>query len=359
VQTKGNTELVVRVVVCDLRLMSALNGIDEFDLGQLIGRGGFAQVYRSIHRPTNTQYAVKIIRKYCNDESVSHVSGGDSESLKVAAEQRQAQHWQRVENEIQIHLQLHHPNIVECFQYFEDSQHIYLILEYCEGENLFRYWKRRGRLGEAEAVRVTAQLLRGLDYLHSRGVIHRDLKLSNILLVPTDNANEDIHDISNTNEHQRQQQQQDEKISQLTETVCSSSSNNNNNSGAQTPSRQRGSSQPLHYSPPKTLQQSPSWSPVRHPHSPRPPLTTTLSILSPPKQARTEEDNDINTKRQNYTVKLCDFGLATQLGHPDEEHYTLCGTPNYIAPEIVSQQAHTFSADLWSLGCLFYTLVVG
>jgi serine/threonine protein kinase len=45
--------------------------------------------------------------------------------------------------------------------------------------------------------------------------------------------------------------------------------------------------------------------------------------------------------------------------HPDEEHFTICGTPNYIAPEVASQLAHGTPADLWSVGCLFYSLVTG
>ena len=42
-----------------------------------------------------------------------------------------------------------------------------------------------------------------------------------------------------------------------------------------------------------------------------------------------------------------------------QEHFTLCGTPNYIAPEVASQEAHGFPADLWSAGCLFYSLLTG
>ena len=54
-----------------------------------------------------------------------------------------------------------------------------------------------------------------------------------------------------------------------------------------------------------------------------------------------------------------DFGLAVQMEHPDEEHFTICGTPNYIAPEVASQRAHGTPADLWSVGCLFYSLMTG
>uniref|UniRef100_F7FQQ3 Serine/threonine-protein kinase PLK4 n=1 Tax=Ornithorhynchus anatinus TaxID=9258 RepID=F7FQQ3_ORNAN len=58
-------------------------------------------------------------------------------------------------------------------------------------------------------------------------------------------------------------------------------------------------------------------------------------------------------------VKIADFGLATQLALPHEKHYTLCGTPNYISPEVATRSAHGPAADVWALGCLLYTLLVG
>lgn len=58
-------------------------------------------------------------------------------------------------------------------------------------------------------------------------------------------------------------------------------------------------------------------------------------------------------------VKIADFGLATQLTQADEKHTTLCGTPNYISPEVASRAAHGLPVDVWGLGCMMYTLLVG
>ena len=59
-------------------------------------------------------------------------------------------------------------------------------------------------------------------------------------------------------------------------------------------------------------------------------------------------------------VKVGDFGLATRLTHPDEKRRTICGTPNYIAPEILEgKTGHTFPVDTWSTGVIMYTLIVG
>ncbi|XP_001377703.2 serine/threonine-protein kinase PLK1 [Monodelphis domestica] len=58
-------------------------------------------------------------------------------------------------------------------------------------------------------------------------------------------------------------------------------------------------------------------------------------------------------------VKIGDFGLATRVEYDGERKRTLCGTPNYIAPEVLSKKGHSFEVDVWSIGCIMYTLLVG
>ncbi|KZC14453.1 Serine/threonine-protein kinase PLK1 [Dufourea novaeangliae] len=58
-------------------------------------------------------------------------------------------------------------------------------------------------------------------------------------------------------------------------------------------------------------------------------------------------------------VKIGDFGLATRLEHEGERKKTVCGTPNYIAPEVLTKSGHSYEADIWSIGCIMYTLLVG
>lgn len=58
-------------------------------------------------------------------------------------------------------------------------------------------------------------------------------------------------------------------------------------------------------------------------------------------------------------VKIGDFGLATRIEYEGERKKTLCGTPNYIAPEILTKKGHSFEVDIWSIGCVMYTLLVG
>ncbi|XP_077294577.1 serine/threonine-protein kinase polo [Arctopsyche grandis] len=61
----------------------------------------------------------------------------------------------------------------------------------------------------------------------------------------------------------------------------------------------------------------------------------------------------------NLQVKIGDFGLATKIEYHGERKKTLCGTPNYIAPEILHKKGHSFEVDIWSIGCIMYTLLVG
>lgn len=58
-------------------------------------------------------------------------------------------------------------------------------------------------------------------------------------------------------------------------------------------------------------------------------------------------------------VKIGDFGLATQVDDPTERKKTLCGTPNYIAPEMLNKRGHSFEVDIWAIGCILFTLLVG
>jgi polo-like kinase 1 len=59
-------------------------------------------------------------------------------------------------------------------------------------------------------------------------------------------------------------------------------------------------------------------------------------------------------------VKLGDFGLATKLDFDGEKKRTICGTPNYIAPEVLEGKAgHSYEVDIWSLGVIIYTLIIG
>ena len=63
---------------------------------------------------------------------------------------------------------------------------------------------------------------------------------------------------------------------------------------------------------------------------------------------------------EDMKLKLGDFGLATKLDFDGERKRTICGTPNYIAPEVLEgKDGHSYEVDIWSLGVIIYTLIIG
>jgi len=88
---------------------------------------------------------------------------------------------QRVRNEVTIHYQLRHRNVLELLHFFEDTEQVYLVMELAFNGELYRRLKRE-ELSSGEKQKIICGIVEGLQYLHANGIIHRDLKLSNILL---------------------------------------------------------------------------------------------------------------------------------------------------------------------------------
>jgi len=88
---------------------------------------------------------------------------------------------------------LNHDSVLGIHHYFEDEDSFFLVLELCEGGDLFSYVKEYGSLSEEETKTLGLQLIAGVEYLHGQKIMHRDLKLGNILL-NTDKTNIKIAD---------------------------------------------------------------------------------------------------------------------------------------------------------------------
>jgi len=87
-----------------------------------------------------------------------------------------------IKSEIKIQKKLNHPHVIKLLEYFEDKENVYLILEYAQKGTLGSYLKKKKKLPENEAFIFFFQTCVGLDYLHKKGVVHRDLKPDNLLL---------------------------------------------------------------------------------------------------------------------------------------------------------------------------------
>eukprot|EP00747_Dinoflagellata_sp_TGD_P165947 gnl/TRDRNA2_/TRDRNA2_188009_c0_seq1.p1 gnl/TRDRNA2_/TRDRNA2_188009_c0~~gnl/TRDRNA2_/TRDRNA2_188009_c0_seq1.p1 ORF type:complete len:991 (+),score=135.87 gnl/TRDRNA2_/TRDRNA2_188009_c0_seq1:67-3039(+) len=199
----------------------------RYQKGRYLGKGGFAKCYEVQDMETREVFAAKIVAKASIVKPHAHA---------------------KLKSEIAIHRSMDHERIVKFYDYFEDSEYVYIILELCSQQTLNEFMRKRPgkRLSEAEAMFYLYDLIMALKYLRRRRVIHRDLKLGNLFL-----------------------------------------------------------------------------------------------------------DSQMR-------IKVGDFGLAAQLEHDGEKKKTICGTPNYIAPEILEgKHGHSYEVDIWSLGVIVYTMVVG
>ena len=126
-----------------------------------IGDGAFSEVRLVEHKESGQFYACKIVPK----------SRLNSASLET-----------RFEIEIRINQQLHHPGVVQMIDLYCDELNYYVIMEFCPNGDLFQYVVDRDRLSEDEAKPIIKQILETMNYIHSMGVSHRDMKPENILI---------------------------------------------------------------------------------------------------------------------------------------------------------------------------------
>ncbi|KAF2872722.1 hypothetical protein BDV95DRAFT_492250 [Massariosphaeria phaeospora] len=134
-------------------------GLKDYQLGDCLGKGAFASVYRALNWGTGETVAIKQVRL----ETVGTV---DLKTIML---------------EIDLLKNLNHANIVKYHGFVKSSESLYIILEYCENGSLHSICKKFGKFPENLVALYMAQVIHGLLYLHEQGVIHRDIKGANIL----------------------------------------------------------------------------------------------------------------------------------------------------------------------------------
>eukprot|EP01023_Acetabularia_acetabulum_P065651 TRINITY_DN871_c0_g1_i6.p1 TRINITY_DN871_c0_g1~~TRINITY_DN871_c0_g1_i6.p1 ORF type:complete len:530 (+),score=101.03 TRINITY_DN871_c0_g1_i6:188-1591(+) len=143
---------------------------DCYKLGKTLGTGGFAVVKTAVDKVTGEEYACKIM----NLPGVG-VKVSDDENTR-----------EDIFKEIDILCGMEHENVIRLKEYFEENNKVYLITELLLGGELLEAVIERGTYSEADARVCFVQLLKGIQYLHKHKVVHRDLKLENLLLATPD-----------------------------------------------------------------------------------------------------------------------------------------------------------------------------
>jgi len=135
--------------------------IGDYKIQQKIGSGGMGVVYRGLHVRLGQVVAIKDL----------------SPELASDPEMRQ-----RFIREARIQAQLNHPNVVNVHNLLEHDGRLLLVMEFVEGETLDKLIQDNGALPYNQAIEITCQVLNALSFMHSKGVIHRDLKPGNIMI---------------------------------------------------------------------------------------------------------------------------------------------------------------------------------
>ena len=158
--------------------------IGDYILISKIGKGAFASVYGGINQKNGKIIAIK--------------------QIEMSKINKSKETYNNIRNEFFILSKINHNNIIKLIDYELTKNNIYFILDYCNGGNLSEYIKyyekKEGKLlNEFYIQKLLRQLIKGLEYMHNKNIIHRDLKLENILLnfndIKTSNLNEKIQKV--------------------------------------------------------------------------------------------------------------------------------------------------------------------
>lgn len=276
--------------------------IDDFRIIKLISGGAYGRVFLAQKRATGDLFAVKAMRKtdllYKNmmDQVVA-----ERDALIAAA----------------------NPFTIKLYYSFTSARHIYLVTEYANGGDLYSLLAQLGRLNENHARQYCAEITLALEYVHSRGITHRDLKPGNCLIASDGHI----------------------KLADFGLSRIDRESDYKSNSGATSPSPNSGIGSPMSPSSAGTSVRIPS-SRERfeqlqlHTSSPIHRMTLLASMAKSPQSSPARRSH-----LRSSSVSRHDSGAK--------------GTPDYLAPEILLCEPCGTGVDWWALGVMAYEMLVG
>ncbi|KAM4845811.1 serine/threonine-protein kinase 33 isoform 2-T11 [Thomomys bottae] len=211
------------------------SAIEEvYTFGRVLGQGSFGMVIEATNKETGTKWAIKKINK----------EKAGSSTVRL------------LEREVYILKSVKHEHIIHLEQIFETPKKMYLVMELCEDGELKEILDRKGHFSENETRWIIQSLASAIAYLHNKDIVHRDLKLENIMV----------------------------------------------------------------------------------------------------KSSFIDANNEMN-----LNIKVTDFGLAVKKhgSRSDGMMQTTCGTPIYMAPEVINAHDYSQQCDIWSIGVIMYLLLCG
>jgi serine/threonine protein kinase len=157
-----SSESLDRWIECLKKICIASTFEEDFAIIKEIGKGSSSTVYLVEDLETRKQHAAKCVNKSLLREKKSS--------------------FRNLIQEIKVLYELDHPNIVDLYYVYETSDCIYMIMEYFPQGDLYKRILQKKYFSEEDCVKFASALLDALDYMHSRHIVHRDLKLENIMM---------------------------------------------------------------------------------------------------------------------------------------------------------------------------------
>ena len=356
----------------DTRNMT-VNRLSGFEIIEPLGRGASSFVYRARNLLSNKSVAIKVI-------------DASSESRKVKASK-----------EVRFHRMVTHPGFAQLLEDFSDESSFYLVLEFCEKGELFSLLQTKGQLTEKEAINILKPLLEALEWLHSKGIAHGDIKLANILL--TRDMTPKIGDFGLMKRFEGEKESSQPcnqtlfRSTSLKQVLCKSpvpKSKSKFNYGLKSPLCYSRTSEllsedgmPNSHDP--SMKQTSIFASIRTEASQKLSgkkssmfstsnssngsyLPSFVPLISSPCFQKTNcssmlksvkpsilpsSSSSLQSKSSYRQNSKQPFGIRETSGK------TLRGTPQYISPEIIEQEAYGPAADVWALGCVFFALLHG